>query len=51
MLAEIQEPRRTEVKIIYEGANISRDIAPFLMQFDYDDKSSGEADVAPLTGA
>ena len=42
--ANLQEPRKTEIKLIYEGADISRDIAPYLLSFDYDDKAGGEAD-------
>lgn len=30
--------------LIYEGVDISRDIAPFLLSFEYTDKSSGESD-------
>ncbi|MDR1510840.1 MAG: hypothetical protein LBS53_14545, partial [Synergistaceae bacterium] len=39
-----QKSRRTRVKLIYEGADISKDIAPFLLSFEYTDKSSGECD-------
>ena len=48
-MADLQEPRSTEIKLIYEGADISRDIAPYLLSFAYDDKSSGEADDLQLT--
>lgn len=40
----LQEPRKTEIMLIYEGIDISRDIAPFLLSFEYTDKSSGESD-------
>jgi phage protein D len=48
-LAGYQNPRKTEIKLVYEGVDISRDIAPFLLSFDYDDKSSGEADDLQIT--
>jgi phage protein D len=35
--------------LIYEGADISEDIAPYLLSFDYTDKSSGEADRIQIT--
>lgn len=40
----MQEARKTEIKLVYEGVDISRDIVPFLLSFEYTDKSSGEAD-------
>jgi phage protein D len=43
-LAEFQKSRRTRVQLIYDGADISEDIAPFLLSFEYTDKSSGECD-------
>jgi phage protein D len=45
----LQDSRKTHIKLIYEGADISRDIAPFLLSFDYDDKASGEADDIQIT--
>ncbi|GHV50439.1 hypothetical protein FACS1894216_02650 [Synergistales bacterium] len=48
-MSDIQEPRRTRIKLIYEGKDISRDIAPFLLSFDYTDKASGEADDIQIT--
>jgi phage protein D len=46
---EVQDPRRTRIQLIYEGADISEDIAPYLLSFDYTDKSSGEADDLQIT--
>jgi phage protein D len=43
-LPEIQDPRRTHIQLIYEGTDISKDIAPYLLSFDYTDKSGGESD-------
>ena len=39
----------TAIKIIYEGVNISADIAPYLLSFDYTDKSSDESDDIQIT--
>lgn len=36
--------RRTTINLIYNDADISRDISPDLLSFDYTDKESGEAD-------
>ena len=36
--------RRTEVALFYEGVNISKDIAPFLLSFTYTDNASDKAD-------
>lgn len=44
-----KKPRRTTISLIYEGADISRDIAPFLLSFEYGDKAGGEADDLQLT--
>lgn len=41
--------RRTEIEIIYEGANISRDIAPFLTSFSFADHGTGKADDLRIT--
>lgn len=41
--------RYAEVAIIYEGVNISRDIAPYLVSFTYTDNSSDKADDISLT--
>ena len=38
------QARSTEVAIIYEGKNISKDIAPYLLNFTYTDNSSEKAD-------
>ncbi|MDR3280935.1 MAG: hypothetical protein LBT23_10515 [Synergistaceae bacterium] len=43
------DPRQTRIELIYEGADISKDIAPFLLSFNYDDKSSGESDDLQIT--
>lgn len=36
--------RQTKIKIIYENHDISKDIAPFLLSFSYNDASGGEND-------
>ncbi|KEQ22304.1 phage late control D family protein [Paenibacillus tyrfis] len=36
--------RRAEIEIVYEGVNISQDIAPFLLSFSYTDNGTGKAD-------
>ena len=41
--------RWAEVVIIYEGVNISRDIAPYLLNFTYTDNASDKADDISLT--
>ena len=43
------QARRAEVAIIYEGKDISRDIAPYLVSFTYTDNASGKADDISLT--
>ena len=43
------EARNLEVVISYEGRNISRDIAPFLLNFTYTDNNSDKADDINLT--
>ena len=48
-MAEVQDPRRTLIRLIYEGADISEDIAPYLLSFEYTDKASGEADDLQIT--
>jgi phage protein D len=48
-LTELQGPRRTRIELFYEGADISADIAPYLLSFEYTDKYSGEADDLQLT--
>jgi len=42
-------PRRAEVVLIYNGVNISRDIAPFLSALTYTDNGSGKADDLSIT--
>ena len=41
---EGHEARWAEVVIIYEGKNISKDIAPYLLSFSYTDNASDKAD-------
>ena len=41
---EGHEARWAEVAIIYEGKNISKDIAPYLLNFTYTDNASDKAD-------
>ena len=36
--------RRAEVSIIYEGVNITKDVAPYLLSFTYTDNASDKAD-------
>ena len=43
------QPRSSYVRIIYEGRNITRDIAPYLTQFTFTDNSGGKADDISLT--
>ena len=40
----VQRARYAEVVIIYEGVNITRDIAPYLLNFTYTDNASDKAD-------
>jgi len=46
---ETQEARRAEIILVYEGADISRDIAPFLISFSYTDNASDKADDLNIT--
>lgn len=41
--------RRTEVRLIYEGANISRDIAPYFLTMRYTDSGAGKSDNLSIT--
>ena len=41
---DVHNARWAEVVIIYEGVNISRDIAPYLLNFTYTDNASDKAD-------
>lgn len=41
--------RRTRIQLIYNGADISRDIAPFLLNITYTDNSHGKADDLQVT--
>jgi len=43
------QARYAEVSIIYEGKDISRDIAPYLISFTYTDNASDKADDISLT--
>lgn len=48
-MENVQKSRRVRIELIYEGANISENIAPFLLSFEYTDKSSGECDEIQIT--
>lgn len=41
--------RHAEVSLIYEGKDISRDIAPYMLSFSYTDNASDKADDISLT--
>ncbi len=41
--------RRTSVSILYQGKDISREIAPFLLSFTFTDNSGGQADDISLS--
>jgi len=43
------QSRRAEVEIVYEGVNITKDIAPFLLSFRYTDNGTGKADDIRIT--
>lgn len=43
------EPRKTELKITYEGVDISRDISPFLVSFNFTDSGDERADDLQIT--
>lgn len=43
------QARRAEVSIIYEGKDITRDLAPFLLSFTYTDNASDKADDIALS--
>lgn len=45
----MDETRRVEVELIYEGANISRDIAPLMIDLTYTDNAHGQDDDLSLT--
>ena len=45
----MSQARFAEVALIYEGVDISRDIAPFLISFTYNDNASDKADDIALT--
>lgn len=44
-----QSARRAELLLVYEGADISQDIAPFLISFSYTDNASDKADDLSVT--
>ena len=46
---EAQAARRAEIIIVYEGADISRNIAPYLISFSYTDNASDKADDINIT--
>ncbi|HRG62215.1 MAG TPA: contractile injection system protein, VgrG/Pvc8 family [Burkholderiales bacterium] len=41
--------RRAEVKIIVQGKNVTKDLAPFLTDFTYNDKTSDQVDDIAIT--
>ena len=41
--------RRVELQVTLEGKDITRDLAPYLISFSYEDNRSGEADSITLT--
>lgn len=43
-MPDFEAPRMVILNLIYEGTDISKDIAPYLLSFTYTDKASGEAD-------
>lgn len=45
----MEETRRVDVELIYQGANISRDIAPIMIDFTYTDNAHGKDDDLSLT--
>ncbi len=46
---DAHEARSAEVVIVYEGKNISRDIAPYLISFTYTDNAADKADDISIT--
>lgn len=46
---EKQKAREAELILVYEGADISRDIAPYLVSFSYTDNASDKADDLNVT--
>ena len=48
-MPEFELPSRTTVKVVYEGVDVSADIAPYILSFEYTDKASGESDEIQLT--
>ncbi|MDR1978312.1 MAG: hypothetical protein LBQ42_06230 [Synergistaceae bacterium] len=44
-----RKARRAELVLVYEGADISRDIAPYLVTFSYTDNASDKADDLSVT--
>lgn len=48
-MPEFELPSRTTEKVVYEGDDVSTDIAPYILSFEYTDKSSGELDEIQLT--
>jgi phage protein D len=45
----VQEARRARIELTYEGADISEDIAHYLLTFEYTDRASGECDEIQIT--
>ena len=48
-MEKMKSARYAEVALIYDGVDISRDIAPFLISFTYNDNASDKADDIALT--
>jgi phage protein D len=48
-MVDTQNARRTELILIYEGADISRDIAPYLVSFSYTDNAAEKSDDISIT--
>ncbi|MBR0151076.1 MAG: hypothetical protein IJP89_06920 [Synergistaceae bacterium] len=46
---DAQQTRRAEISLIYEGKDISRNIAPYMMSFTYTDNSGDKADDISIT--
>lgn len=45
----MEAARRVDVELVYEGVNISRDIAPFFVDLTYTDNAHGEDDDLQIT--
>jgi phage protein D len=49
LAVDAQNARRAELILVYEGADISRDIAPYLTSFSYTDNSADKSDDISIT--